>query len=90
MVMQNTVSIGLSPYVFPVDCTLLEMVVSSTMADTLRMSFFVVKIVIPPDRVESEEYRENLLGDKDSLLFLFLVPFPLPVRLRSSVSKKFT
>ncbi len=75
---------------FPVDSTLLEVVVSSTMADTLKMSVFVVKIVIPPDKEEREEYKENLPGDKDSLLFLFLIPFPLPVRLRSSVSKKFT
>ncbi len=63
---------------------------SSTMADTLWMSVFVVNIVIPPDKEEREEYRENLPGDKDSLLFLFLIPFPLPVRLRFSVSKKFT
>lgn len=75
---------------FSVDYTLLEVVVSSTMADTLWMSVLAVKIVIPPDKEEREEYRENLPGDKDSLLFLFLTTFPFPVRLRSSVSKKLT
>lgn len=73
----------------PVDCTLLEVVVSSTMADTLWMSLFVVKMVIPPDKDEIEEYRENLPGDKVSLLFLFLI-ISLPLRFGSSVSKKFT
>lgn len=72
------------------DCTLLEVVVSSTMADTLWMSLFVVKMVIPPDKDEIEEYRENLPGDKVSLLFLFLIPLSLPLRLGSSVIKKFT
>lgn len=77
------------PLVFPVDCTLLEAVVSSTMADTWWMSLFVVKMVIPPDIDEREEYRENLPGDKVSL-FLFLFPLSLPLNLGSSVSKKFT
>lgn len=61
---------------------------SSTIADTLWMSLFVVKMVIPPDTDDREEYRENLSGDNVSLLFLSNLP--LDVRLGSSVSRKFT
>jgi len=44
-------------------------------------------MVIPPDIDAREEYRENLSGDKVSL---FLFPLSLPLKLGSSVSKKFT
>lgn len=58
------------------------------MVDTLWMSESVVKIARPPDTEDSEEYRENLWGDK--LTLLFLVPLSIPEMLGSSVSRKFT
>ncbi len=59
---------------FPVDSTLLEVVVSSTMADTLKMSVFVVKIVIPPDK-KKERNTKRIYQEIRFSSFPFLHPF---------------